>query len=78
MILRKLTWPLLRILLRHLRRRTVTWLLDYCRRAGWPEKEIHSIRRALIVLFRILLRLLTERFIPRNAAASFGPDNASC
>ncbi len=56
MLLRKLTWPLLRMLLRQLCRRTVTRLLDYCRHAGWPDKEIQNVRRALIVLFRILLR----------------------
>lgn len=40
MILRKLTRPLLRMLLRYIRRQIVTRILDYCRRAGWPEKEI--------------------------------------
>lgn len=78
MILMKLTWPLLRMLLRYIRRRMVTMFLDYCRRAGWPEKEVHSVRWALIVLFRILLRLLRARFIKRNTAATFSPDNASC
>lgn len=78
MILRKLTWPLLRMLLRYIRRQTVTRILDYCRRAGWPEKEIHSLHCALIVLFRILLRLLRARLIKCNAAATFRPDHASC
>lgn len=78
MILMKLTWPLLRMLLRHIRRRIVTRILYYCRRAGWPEKEIHNVRWALIILLRILLRLLRERFIQRNTAAPFSPDNASC
>lgn len=78
MILRKLTWPLLRMLLRYIRRQIVPRILDYCSRAGWPEKEIHSIRCVLIVLFRILLRLLSERFIQCNTAATFRPDNASC
>ncbi|CAI1006820.1 Uncharacterised protein [Serratia liquefaciens] len=67
MIHRKLTWPLLRMLLRHIRRRTVNRILYYCRRAGWPEKEIRDVRRALIILMCILLRLLMERFIRRNA-----------
>lgn len=78
MILRTLTWPLLRMLLRYIRRQVVNRILDYCRRAGWPEKEIHSVRWALIVLFRILLRLLRARLIKRNTAATFSPDNASC
>ncbi|CAH3947141.1 hypothetical protein BMD93_08285 [Klebsiella pneumoniae] len=78
MILMKLTWPLLRMLLRYIRRRMVTMFLDYCQRAGWPEKEVHSVRWALIVLFRILLRLLRTRLIKRNTAATFSPDNASC
>ena len=78
MILRNLTWPLLRMLLRYIRRQAITRILDYCRRAGWPEKEIHSIRWALIVLFRLILRLLSERFIQRHTAATFRPDNASC
>ncbi len=78
MILRKLTWPLLRMLLRYIRRLIVNRILDYCRRAGWPEKDIHSVRWALIVLFRILLRLLRARLIKRNTAATFSPDNASC
>ncbi len=78
MILMKLTWPLLRMLLRYIRRQAITRLLDYCRRAGWPEKEIHSIRWALIVLFRLILRLLSERFIQRGTASSFRPANASC
>lgn len=74
MILRKLT----RLLLRYIRRQIVTRILDYCRRAGWPEKEIHSIRWVLIVLFRLILRLLSERFIQRHTASSFCPGNASC
>lgn len=78
MILMKLTWPLLRMLLRYIRRRMVTMFLDYCQRAGCPEKEVHSVRWALIVLFRILLRLLRTRLIKRNTAATFSPDNASC
>ena len=78
MMLMKLTWPLLRMLLRYIRRQIVNRLLDYCRRAGWPEKEVHSVRWALIVLFRILLRLLRTRLIKRNTAATFSPDNASC
>lgn len=78
MILRKLTWPLLHMLLRYIRRQIVTRILDYCRRAGWPEKEIRSVRCALIVLFRLLLRLLRTRLIKRNTAATFSPDNASC
>lgn len=78
MILRKLTWPLLRMLLRYIRREIVNRTLDYCRRAGWPEKEIHSVRRALIVLFRILLCLLSERFRQHHTTATFRPDNASC
>lgn len=78
MILMKLTWPLLRMLLRYIRRQAITRLLDYCRRAGWPEKEIHSIRWALIVLFRLLLRLLRSRLIKRHTTATFSPDNASC
>lgn len=78
MILRKLTWSLLRMLLRHIRRQIVTRILDYCRRAGWTVKEIHNVRCAFIILFRILLRLLRARFIQRNTAASFSPDNASC
>ncbi|CNJ35935.1 Uncharacterised protein [Yersinia frederiksenii] len=78
MILRKLTWPLLRMLLRHIRRQIITRILYYCRRAGWPEKEIHNVRCALIILFRILLRLLRARLIKRNAAATSRPDNASC
>jgi len=72
MILSKLTRHLLHMLLR------VTRILDYCRRAGWPEKEIHSVRCALIVLFRLLLRLLMARLIKRNASATSRPDNASC
>lgn len=78
MILTKLTWPLLRMLLRYFRRQTVTRILDYCRCAGWPEKKIHSVRWALIVMFRLILRLLRERLIKRNAAATSRPDNASC
>lgn len=78
MILTKLTCPLLRMLLRYIRRQAITRILDYCRRAGWPEKEINSIRWALIVLFRILLRLLSERFIQRPTTSSFRPGNASC
>lgn len=78
MILMKLTWPLLRMLLRYIRRQIVTRILDYCWRAGWPEKEIQSVRCALVILFRILLRLLGERFIQRNTAATFRPDNTSC
>lgn len=78
MILSKLTWHLLHMLLRYIRRQTVTRILDYCRRAGWPEKEIHSVRCALIVLFRLLLRLLMARLIKRNASATSRPDNASC
>lgn len=78
MILGKLTRHLLHMLLRYIRRQTVTRILDYCRRAGWPEKEIHSVRCALIVLFRILLRLLRARLIKRNATAASRPDNASC
>lgn len=78
MILSKLTRHLLHMLLRYIRRQTVTRILDYCRRAGWPEKEIHSVRCALIVLFRLLLRLLRARLIKRNAAATSRPDNASC
>ena len=74
MILRKLTWPLLRMVLRYIRRQTVTRILDYCRRAGWSEKAIHSVRCALIVLFRLLLRLLRTS----HTAAFFSPDNASC
>ncbi|QDL34499.1 hypothetical protein D9B78_16345 [Serratia marcescens] len=78
MILMKLTWPLLRMLLRYIRRQIVNRILDYCRRAGWPEKEIHSVRWAFIILFRILLRLLRARLIKRDTAAIFRPDNASC
>lgn len=78
MILRKLTWPLLRMLLRYIRRQIVTRILDYCRRAGWPEKEIQSVRCALVILFRLLLRLLSERFIQRHTASSFRPGNAYC
>lgn len=78
MILRKLTWPLLRMLLRYIRRQIVTRLMDYCRRAGWPEKEIQSVRCALVILFRILLRLLWERLIKRHTTATFSPDIASC
>lgn len=78
MILRKLTRHLLHMLLCYIRRQTVTRILDYCRRAGWPEKEIHSARCALIVLFRLLLRLLRARLIKRNTTATFSPDNASC
>lgn len=78
MILRKLTWPLFRMLLRYIRRQIVTRFLDYCRRAGWPEKEIHSVRCALVILFRLLLRLLRSRLIKRHTAATFSPDNASC
>jgi hypothetical protein len=78
MILRKLTRPLLRMLLRYIRRLIVNRILDYCRRAGWPEKDIHSLHCALIVLFRILMRLLRARLIKRNTAATFRPDNASC
>lgn len=78
MILRTLTWSLLRMLLRYIRRQVVNRILDYCRRAGWPEKEIHSVRWALIVLFRLLLRLLRARLIIRNTTAIFSPDNASC
>lgn len=78
MILRTLTWPLLRMLLHYIRRRMVKRILDYCRRTGWPEKEIHSVRWVLIVLFRILLRLLRARLIKYNAAATFRPDHASC
>lgn len=78
MILRKLTRLLLRMLLRYIRRQIVTRILDYCRRAGWPEKEIHSVRWALILLFRLLLRLLRARLIKRNTTATFSPDNASC
>ncbi|BEO06762.1 hypothetical protein SMQC13_44890 [Serratia marcescens] len=78
MRLMKLTWPLLRMLLRYIRRQIVNRTLDYCRRAGWPEKEIHSVRWAFIILFRILLRLLRARLINRDTAAIFRPDNASC
>ncbi len=78
MILSKLTRHLLHMLLRYIRRQTVTRILDYCRRAGWPEKKIHSVRCALIVLFRLLLRLLRARLIKRNTAATFSPDNAPC
>lgn len=78
MILSKLTRHLLHMLLRYIRRQTVTRILGYCRRAGWPEKEIHSARCALIVLFRLLLRLLRARLIKRNTTATFSPDNASC
>lgn len=78
MILRKLTWPLFRMLWRYIRRQIVNRILDYCRRAGWPKKEIHSVRWALIVLFRILLDLLRARLIKRNTAATFSPDNTSC
>lgn len=78
MILRTLTWPLLRMLLRYIRRQIVTRILDYCRRAGWPEKEIHSVRCALVILFRVLLHLLREQFVLRNSPASLSPDNASC
>lgn len=78
MILMKLTWPLLRMLLRYFRRQTVIRILDYCRRAGWPKKEIHSVRCALIVLFRFLLRFLSRRFIQRHTAATFPPDSTSC
>lgn len=78
MILRTLTWSLLRMLLRYIRRQIVNRNLDYCRRAGWPEKEIHSVRWAHIVLFRLLLRLLRARLIKRNTTATFSPDNASC
>lgn len=78
MILSKLTRHLLHMLLRYIRRQTITRLLGYCRRAGWPKKEIHSLRCALIVLFRLLLRLLRARLIKRNAAAISRPDNASC
>lgn len=78
MILRKLTWPLLRMLLRYIRRQTVTRFLDYCRRSVWPEKEIHSIRWAHIVLFHLLLRLLSELFKQRHNASSFPPGNACC
>lgn len=78
MILRKLTWPLLRMLLRYIRRQIVNRILGYCRHAGRPEKAIHRVRWALIVLFRLLLRLLRERLIKRNTAATFSPDSASC
>lgn len=78
MILMKLTWPLLRMLLRYIRRQIVNRILDYCRRASWPEKEIHSVHWAFIILFRILLRLLRARLIKRDTAAIFHPDNASC
>lgn len=78
MILSKLTRHLLHMLLRYIRRQTVTRILDYCRRAGWPEKDIHSLHCALIVLFRILLRLLRARLIKRNTASSFLPGNAYC
>lgn len=78
MILTKLTWPLLCMLLRYIRRQAISRILDYCRCAGWPEKEIHSIRWAPIVLFRLILRLLRARLIKRNAAAIFRPGNASC
>lgn len=74
MILRTLTWPLLR----HIRRQIITRILHYCRHAGWPEKEIHNARRALIILIRILLRLLIERFILRDTASAFGHNNTSC
>ena len=63
MILRTLTWSLLRMLLRYIRRRVVNRILDYCRRAGWPEKEIHSVRWALFRLFRLLLRFLLTGFM---------------
>ena len=78
MILMKLTWPLLRMLLRYIRRQIVTRILDYCRRTGWPEKEIHSVRCALVILFRLLLRLLRSRLIKRHTTSTFSPDNASC
>lgn len=78
MIFRKLTCPLLRMMLRYIRRQTVTRSLDYCRRAGWPENALHSIRWVLIVLFRLSLRLLKTGLIQRHTAASFRPDNASC
>ncbi len=78
MILRKLTRLLLRMLLRYIRRQIVTRILDYCRRAGWPEKEIQSVRCALVILFRLLLRLLRSRLIKRHTTATFSPDNASC
>lgn len=78
MILRKLTRLLLRMLLRYIQRQIVTQILDYCRRAGWPEKEIPSVRCALVILFRLLLRLLRSRLIKRHTTATFSPDNASC
>lgn len=78
MILRKLTRLLLRMLRRYIRRQIVTRILDYCRRAGWPEKEIHSVRCALVILFRLLLRLLSLRLIKRHTTAIFSPDNAYC
>jgi hypothetical protein len=78
MILRKLTRLLLRMLLRYIRRQIVTRILDYCRRAGWPEKEIYSVRCALVILFRLLLRSLSERFIQGHTASSFRPGNACC
>jgi hypothetical protein len=52
------------MLLRHIRRQTVTKILYYCRRAGWPETERHNVRRTIIILIRILLRVLMERFMP--------------
>lgn len=78
MILMKLRRSLLRMLLRCICRRAVICLLSYCRRAGWTEKEIHNVRRALNALLHILLRFLRKRYIQRNATAAFSPGYASC
>lgn len=64
MLLRKLLSLLLRRLVLHIGRKVTDWIMYYCRRAGWPEHETRSIRRVLVVLMRILLRLLMERFMP--------------
>jgi hypothetical protein len=72
MILRKLIRLLLRRLVRHIYRRAVNRLLYYCQRADWPEKELCSVCRTLI----ILLRLLMEKFMPPGAAKSSCPHKA--
>ncbi len=72
MILKKLLSLLLRRLVLHICRKVTDWILYYCRRAGYPEHEIRSARRALIVLMRILLHLLMRRFM------SIIPTTPSC
>lgn len=75
MILRKLLSLLLRRLILHICRQVTDWILYYCRRTGWLKHEIHSVRRVLIVLMRILLRLLMRRFMSPDATTPCGFNN---